>query len=154
MPNLNKVMLMGNLTRDPEIRHTPKGTAVAELSLAINRTWRDEQGNKQEDTTFVEVTLWGRTAELAGQYLAKGKPVYIEGRLQLDTWDDKATGQKRTKMKIVGETMQFLQSGGDRGDRGGQGEQQQSSRSYQRQQQNTAQQSAPSAEDFDDDIPF
>ncbi len=110
MANLNKVMLIGNLTRDPELRHTPKGTAVAELGLAINRVWRDEQGNKQEDTTFVDVTLWGRSAELAQQYLFKGNPVFIEGRLTLDTWDDKATGQKRSKLKVIGETMQFLNS--------------------------------------------
>ena len=110
MANLNKVMLIGNLTRDPELRHTPKGTAVAELSLAINRSWRDDAGTKQEETTFVEVTLWGRTAEVAHQYLTKGLPVYIEGRLSLDTWDDKETGKKRTKMKIVGEALQLLHS--------------------------------------------
>jgi single-strand DNA-binding protein len=110
MANLNKVMLIGNLTRDPELRHTPKGTAVAEISLAINRNWTNEQGQKQEDTTFVEVTLWGRQAELAQQYLTKGRPVYIEGRLNLDTWDDKETGKKRSKLRVVGETLQFLDS--------------------------------------------
>ena len=108
MANLNKIMLIGNLTRDPELRHTPKGTAVAEISLAINRNWRDEAGNKQEEVTFVEVTLWGRTAEVAQQYLSKGKPCYIEGRLSLDTWDDKETGKKRSKLKVVGETLQLL----------------------------------------------
>lgn len=111
MANLNKVLIIGNLTRDPEIRHTPRGTAIAEISVAINRVWKDEQGSKQEETTFVEVTLWGRTAELAQQYLSKGKSVYIEGRLQMDTWEDKETGKKRSKMKIVGENMQFLSSG-------------------------------------------
>ena len=89
MPSLNKVMLIGNLTRDPELRHTSKGTSVAELGLAINRVWKDESGQKQEETTFVDVTLWGRLADLAQQYLIKGRPVYIEGRLNLDTWDDK-----------------------------------------------------------------
>lgn len=110
MANLNKVLLIGNLTRDPDLRHTPKGTAVAELGLAINRTWKDDNGNKQEETTFVDVTLWGRLAELAQQYLFKGNPVYIEGRLSLDTWDDKTTGQKRSKLKVIGENMQFLGS--------------------------------------------
>jgi single-strand DNA-binding protein len=117
MANLNKVMLIGNLTRDPELRHTPKGTAVAELGLAINRVWRDEQNQKQEETTFVDVTLWGRQAELAQQYLTKGNPVYIEGRLNLDTWDDKATGQKRSKLKVIGENLQFLPKGGSPSDR-------------------------------------
>jgi single-strand DNA-binding protein len=110
MPNLNKVMLMGNLTRDPEIKYTPKGTAVADISLAINRVWKNDAGQKQEDTTFVEVELWGRQAEIAGEYLKKGRPVYIEGRLKLDTWDDKQTGQKRSKMRVVGETLQLLGS--------------------------------------------
>ena len=95
MANLNKVMLIGNLTRDPEIKYTPKGSAIAELGLAINRYYTTESGEKKEETTFVDVTLWGRQAEIAKEYLTKGKPVYIEGRLQLDTWDDKQTGQKR-----------------------------------------------------------
>jgi single-strand DNA-binding protein len=108
MANLNKVMLIGNLTRDPELRYTPKGTAVAEIGLAINRVWNNEQGQRQEETTFVDVTLWARQAELAQQYLTKGNPVYIEGRLTLDTWDDKTTGQKRSKLKVIGENLQFL----------------------------------------------
>jgi single-strand DNA-binding protein len=107
MPNLNKVMLIGNLTRDPEIKYTAKGTAIGDLSLAINRSFKGDNGERQEETTFVDVTLWGKTAELAGQYLAKGRPVYIEGRLQLDTWQDKE-GQKRSKLKVIGEVMQFL----------------------------------------------
>ena len=119
MANLNKVMLMGNLTRDPEIKYTPKGTAVAELGLAINRFIPgDGTHEKREETTFVDVTLWGRQAEIAGEYLKKGRPVFIEGRLQLDTWDDKQTGQKRSKLKVVGEAMQLM---GSRGDAGGGG---------------------------------
>lgn len=110
MANLNKVMLIGNLTRDPELRYTPKGTAVAEFGLAINRVWYNEQKQKQEETTFVDCTLWSRQAEIAQQYLTKGSPVYIEGRLSLDTWDDKATGQKRSKLKVVGEAIQLLGS--------------------------------------------
>jgi single-strand DNA-binding protein len=100
---------MGRLTRDPELRYTPKGTALVEIGLAVNRTWTEE-GQKREETTFVDVTLWGRTAEIAQQYLHKGSPVFIEGRLQLDTWDDKQTGQKRSKLRIIGENLQLLGS--------------------------------------------
>jgi single-strand DNA-binding protein len=106
--NLNRVFLIGNLTRDPEVRFTPRGTAVADLGLAINRIFTDEQGTKKEDTTFVYVTLWGRTAEIAQQYLHKGSPVFIEGRLQLDSWDDRHTGQKSSRLRVVGENVQFL----------------------------------------------
>jgi single-strand DNA-binding protein len=121
MPNLNKVMLMGNLTRDPEIKYTPKGTAIADLGLAINRVWTTDQGEKREEVTFVDVELWSRLAELAEQYLKKGRPVYIEGRLKLDTWDDKTTGQKRSKMRVVGEVMQFLGGKEGSGGSGGSG---------------------------------
>ena len=110
MANLNKVMLIGNVTRDPEIRYTPKGTALVDLGLAVNRRYTAENGEKREETTFVDVTFWGRTAEIANEYLKKGRSVYVEGRLQLDSWDDKATGQKRSKLKIVGEEMQMLGS--------------------------------------------
>jgi single-strand DNA-binding protein len=122
MANLNKVMLMGNLTRDPEVRYTPKGTAVAELGLAINRVYTADNNEKREETTFVDVTFWGRTAEIAGEYLKKGRPVFIEGRLQLDTWDDKQTGQKRSKLKVIGEAMQFIGGRGEGGGGGGGGE--------------------------------
>jgi single-strand DNA-binding protein len=115
MANLNKVMLIGNLTRDPELRYTPKGTAVAELGMAIGRVWTNDQGQRQEETTFIDVTLWGRQAELAQQYLSKGRSVYIEGRLKMDTWEDKTSGQKRSKLKVVGEVMQFIGGGGGGG---------------------------------------
>ena len=108
MASYNKVLLMGNLTRDPEVRYTPKGTAVAALGLAVNRIWTTESGEKKEEVTFVDVEVWGRQAETAGEYLSKGRPVFIEGRLRLDTWDDKETGQKRSKLKVVGERIQFL----------------------------------------------
>lgn len=111
MANLNKVMLIGNLTRDPEIRYTPKGTAVAEIGLAINRTWSDN-GVKKEEVTFVGVTLWAHLAELAGKYLVKGRPVYIEGHLAQESWEDKATGKKQTKTKVVAESMQFMGGNG------------------------------------------
>ena len=108
MASFNKVILLGNLTRDPEVRYTPKGTAVADLGIAVNRTYTAESGEKREEVTFVDVTFWGRTAENAGQYLKKGRPVFVEGRLQLDSWDDKQSGQKRSKLKVVGELLQFL----------------------------------------------
>ncbi|HEY0789461.1 MAG TPA: single-stranded DNA-binding protein, partial [Chthoniobacterales bacterium] len=102
---------IGNLTRDPEIRHTPKGTAVAELGLAVNRVIpADEGGEKREEVTFVDVPVWGRQAEVAQQYLTKGRSVFIEGRLQLDTWDDKQSGQKRSKLRVVCEHLQLLGS--------------------------------------------
>lgn len=109
MASFNKVILIGNLTRDPQVRYTPGGSAVCEIGLAVNRSWFDKQTNtKKEEVTFVDVTLWGRDAEVAGEYLAKGRPVLIEGRLSLDTWDDKATGQKRSKLKVTAERMQML----------------------------------------------
>ena len=110
MASFNKVILLGNLTRDPEVRYTPKGSAVADLGIAVNRQYTLENGEKREEVTFVDVTFWGRTAEVAGEYLKKGRPVFIEGRLQLDTWDDKQSGQKRSKLKVIGETMQMLGS--------------------------------------------
>jgi len=114
MASFNRVILMGNLTRDPEVRYTPSGTAVSEVGLAVNRTWIDKQTNqKKEEVTFVEVTLWGRQAEVAGEYLGKGRGVLIEGRLQFDQWDDKETGQKRSKLRVVGESMTMLPGRGD-----------------------------------------
>lgn len=116
MASFNKVILMGNLTRDPEVRYTPSGTAVSEVGLAVNRTWFDKQTNqKREEVTFVDVTLWGRQAEVAGEYLGKGRGVLIEGRLQLDQCDDKETGQKRSKLRVVGENMTMLPGRGDGG---------------------------------------
>lgn len=122
MASFNKVILVGNLTRDPQVKYTTGGTAVAELGLAVSRQWFDKQSNsKKEETTFVDVTLWGRTAEVAGEYLAKGRPVLIEGRLQLDTWEDRETKQKRSKLRVVGENMTMLGSRGDGGGGGGSG---------------------------------
>lgn len=112
MANLNKVMLIGNLVADPELRYTPKGTAVTDLRLAVNRVRSNEQGQRQEETTYLDVTLWARQAEIACQYLNKGRAVFIEGRLQTETWEDKNSGQKRSKLKIVGENMQFIGGGG------------------------------------------
>ena len=108
MANLNKVMLIGNLTRDPELRQTPKGTAVAQFGLAVNRTFKGEDGQGREETTFVDLEAWGKQAEVIAKYLSKGKPVFIEGRLKLDQWEDKNGGGKRSKMRVVVENFQFL----------------------------------------------
>ena len=118
MANLNKVFLMGNLTADPELRYTPKGTAVTDIRLAINRYYAGDNSERQEETTFVDVTLWNRQAEVAGNYLSKGRGVFVEGRLQLDSWEDKASGQKRTKLRVIGENIQLFPRGGE-GDMGG-----------------------------------
>lgn len=111
MPSLNTVLLIGNLTRDPEVKYTNSGKAIADIGLAINRKYTDGNGERKEDVTFVDVKLWGKLADLAGQYLKKGRPVFIEGRLQTESWEDKQTGQKRSKMIVVGEQMQFLGGG-------------------------------------------
>lgn len=121
MANFNKVILLGNVTRDPELRYTPKGSAVTEVGIAVSRQFTADNGEKREETTFVDVTLWGRIAEIAGEYLRKGRPVLIEGRLQLDSWEDKQSGQKRSKLRVVGETMQLLGSRQDSGGGGGGG---------------------------------
>lgn len=122
MANLNKVMLMGNITREIELRYTPKGTAVADIGLAVNRVRTGESGERIEETTFVDVTLWGRTAEVVHQYAAKGHPLFVEGRLHMDTWVDKTTGGNRSKLKVVADNIQLMGSKGGGG--GGQAPQQ------------------------------
>ena len=163
MASVNKVMLLGNLTRDPEIRYTPKGTAVTDLGMAINRIRTGDNGERIEEVTYVDVTLWGRSAELAGQYLSKGRSVFIEGRLQLDQWDDKATGQKRSRLRVVGENMQFIGGQGQGGGGGNaEGGNPQQSKPAQQQQQPSGDSAPPqsggaAASSFDDDaddIPF
>lgn len=115
MASFNKVILMGNLTRDPELRVTPKGTAVCQLGLAVNSTYKDKEGNTKEDVTFVDVDVFGRQAEVIAKYMAKGRPILIEGRLKLDSWESKE-GDKRSKLKVILENFQFV---GARGDSGG-----------------------------------
>ena len=115
MPSLNKVMLIGNLTQDPELRRIPSGTAVSTLRMALNESFQNKSGEKVERTVFLDVDVWDRQAETCQQYLSKGSPVFIEGRLQMDTWDDKETGQKRSRLKVRAERVQFL-SGGPRRD--------------------------------------
>src|SRR5258705_1714771 len=111
MANFNKVILAGNLTRDPEMRYTPKGTAVTKIGVAINRTWKSETGETKEEVTFVDVDAFGRTAEVIAQYLKKGRPILMEGRLRYETWEDKQTKQKRSKLGVVMESFQFMDSG-------------------------------------------
>jgi len=110
MASFNKVIIAGNLTRDPEMRYTPKGTAVARITLAVNRTYTTETGDKKEEVSFVEVDAWGRQAEVISQYMKKGRPLLVEGRLKQDTWEDKNTHQKQSKLKVVLEGFTFIDS--------------------------------------------
>ena len=105
--NLNKVLIMGNLTRDPELKYVPSGTAVASFGLAANRTYTDSNGERQEDTCFVDIVAWNRLAEVCGDYLTKGKPVFVEGRLQYHSWESE-DGGKRSKLEVVAQNIQFL----------------------------------------------
>jgi single-strand DNA-binding protein len=156
MANLNKVMLIGNLTRDPELRVTPKGTAICTFSLAVNRKFKDESGGEREEVTYVDIEAWGKSGENISKYCTKGRPLFVEGRLRLDTWEDKNTKEKRSRMKVVCENFQFL--GGGRGDSAGAGggEGGGESRSY----SPAPRASAPSRpapaqqENLDEDVPF
>lgn len=144
----NKVLLMGNLTRDVELRHTPNNQAVANLGLAVNRKYRTGEGEMREETTFVDCEAWGRTAETLSKYLRKGRPVFLEGRLKLDQWQDKDSGQNRSKLKVVVDSFQFIDSRGEGGGGGGDG----GGGGY-----SEAPQSAPAGaggQIADDDIPF
>lgn len=143
MPNLNKVMLMGNLTRDPELRYTQNNTAVCQIGLAINRKWKDASGADKEEVVFIDCEAWGRTAEVLNQYVRKGDPIFIEGRLKLDQWQDKE-GNNRSKLKVVVEGMQFLKGKSD-------GQQQ---RQADRQSATSATNTGPHVPIGDDDIPF
>jgi single-strand DNA-binding protein len=122
MASLNKIYLMGNLTRDPELRHTPSGTAVCKIGLAVNRRFTTAQGEQRDETCYVDIEAWGRTAEQCNQYLRKGSSAFIEGRLRMDQWEDKATGQKRSRLLVHAENVQFI-GGGARA--GGAGEERQ-----------------------------
>ena len=108
MASFNKVILAGNLTRDPELRYTPKGTAIAQMGLAVNRSWKTETGELKEEVTFVDVSAFGRQAEVVAQYLKKGRPLLVEGRLKLEQWEDKNTHQKQSKLKVVLESFSFI----------------------------------------------
>ena len=147
MPNFNKVYLMGNLTRDPELRQTPSGTAVCQFGLAVNRVYNSASGERQEETTFVDVEAWGRQAETISKYVSKGNPLFVEGRLKLDSWENKE-GEKRSKMKVVLENMQLISQ---RGEGGGGFNPSQSAP-----QARPAASSAPAqqSEDIEEDVPF
>jgi single-strand DNA-binding protein len=148
MASLNKVFLIGNLTRDPELRMTPKGTAICTFGLAVNRQFRDEAGGTREETTFVDLEAWGKTGELVSKYLSKGSPAMVEGRLRFDSWESKA-GEKRNKLKVVVDNVQFLSSRGEGGSK---------ESSAPEGRQSTPQREAPASEsqgnDVDDDVPF
>ena len=121
MPNLNRVMLMGNLTRDPELRYLPNNTAVVNFGMAMNRRWRGQEGEQRDETTFVDCSAFARTAEVINQYLKKGRPVFIEGRLKYEQWQDRESGANRSRLSVVVENFQFIDSrGGDSADEGGQ----------------------------------
>jgi len=114
MASLNKVLLMGNVTRDPELRYISSGTAVLDLGLAVNRRVKSQDGTWTDEATFLTVTVWGKQAESCAEYLSKGRAVFVEGRLHMDQWDDKKTGEKRSRLQITAENVQFLGGGGGR----------------------------------------
>ena len=113
MPDFNKVFLMGHLTRDPEIRHTQSGTAICSFGMAINRKWKGKDDRDGEEVCFVDLTAWGKTGEVINEYCHKGSPLFVEGRLKLDQWEDKQSGQKRSKLGVTLESFQFLGSKGE-----------------------------------------
>ena len=154
MANFNKVYLIGNLTRDPELRVTPKGTAICQFGLAVNRQFKDESGSVRDETTFVDIEAWGRQGETISKYCTKGRPLFVEGRLKFDQWEDKTSGQKRSKLKVVLEGFQFL---GGRGDGAPGGEPDRSVPSPERNAppvRGGGRPSAPATDGVDEDVPF
>lgn len=160
MAYLNKVFLIGNLTRDPELRVTPKGTAICSFGLAVNRQFRDESGAARDETTFVDIEAWGKQGELVSKYLVKGNPCMVEGRLRFDSWEDKTSGQKRSKLKVVLDNVQFLSRGPGAGGGGAPAEMGGESVSEERSSPpppRSTQRPAPppeSAPGLEDDVPF
>lgn len=156
MASFNKVIIAGNLTRDPELRYTPKGTAVARITLAVNRNYQDESGQRKEEVSFVDVEAWGRQAETVSQYMRKGRPLLVEGRLKQDTWEDKNTKQKQSKLKVVLEGFTFIDSRapGEGGPGGGGSDAPRPARPAPQQPaaSTPAEPEGPGAED--DDVPF
>ena len=158
MANLNKVMLIGNLTRDPELRVTPKGTAICQFSLAVNRKFKDESGGEREEVTYIDVEAWSKQGETIAKYCTKGRPLFVEGRLRLDQWEDKTTKEKRSRMKVVLENFQFL--GGGRADGGAPGAGGSEGGSEPRYAAPAPRSSAPKSaapaaqENLDEDVPF
>ena len=154
MANLNKVMLIGNLTRDPELRVTPKGTAICTFSIAVNRKFKDDSGGEREEVTYVDIEAWGKSGENISKYCTKGRPLFVEGRLRLDQWEDKTTKEKRSRMKVVLENFQFL--GGGRAEGGAPGaEGGGEARTYAPRAGAAPKPAAPAAqENLDEDVPF
>jgi len=148
MASLNKVFLMGNLTRDPEVRHTPKGTAVGDLAMAINMTYRAQDGTEKEEVCYVDVVVWGRQAETCRDYLSKGAPVFVEGRLQLDQWEG-PEGEKKSRLRVRADRVQFLSRGGG----GARGPRAEGGASRERGGESSPSK-APAADPADDDVPF
>jgi single-strand DNA-binding protein len=163
MAYLNKVFLIGNLTRDPELRVTPKGTAICQFGLAVNRQFKDESGQTRDETTFVDIEAWGKQGELVSKYLTKGSPAMVEGRLKFDQWEDKQTQQKRSKLKVVLDNVQFLSSrgnggggapGGPGGDEGGEPPSGGSPERHAPPARSNTKPAAPAPESLDEDVPF
>ena len=157
MANLNKVLLMGNLTRDPEVKYTPKGTAVGDLSIAINDSYKAQDGTIKETVTYVDIEVWGRQAETCKQYLTKGRPIFVEGQLRLDQWET-PQGEKKSRLKVRADRVQFLGGGPGRSGGGG-GEQRSASSSSSDTGRTAARPASTVSEDRpplpdDDDIPF
>lgn len=161
MPSVNKVILIGNLTRDPELRYTPAGRALCEVGMAVNRKYKLESGESREEVTYLDITFWGKQAEVVAKWMKKGRPLYVDGRLQMDTWDDKTTGQKRSKIRIVAEDFQFL--GGDRapgsgGEEGGEYEEERAAPAPRRAASPQSSSPPPARAEMpsldDDDVPF
>lgn len=160
MANFNKVYLIGNLTRDPELRVTPKGTAICQFGLAVNRQFKDESGALRDETTFVDIEAWSKQGETIAKYCTKGRPLFVEGRLKFDQWEDKASGQKRSKLKVVLEGFQFLGSRGDGAAAGGAGGGEDADQTPERHSppargsNRPATPTAPAQESADEDVPF
>lgn len=159
MANFNKVYLIGNLTRDPELRVTPKGTAICQFGLAVNRQFKDESGALRDETTFVDIEAWGKQGETIAKYCTKGRPLFVEGRLKFDQWEDKTSGQKRSKLKVVLEGFQFLGSRGDgasggSGGGGGGDDADQTPERHAPPARGANRPAAPAAEGSDEDVPF
>jgi len=155
MASFNRVILVGNITRDIELKYIPSGTAVTEIGLAVNDRRKNQSGEWVEETTFVDITLWGRTAEVASEYLSKGSPILVEGRLKLDTWE--TDGQKRSKLRVIGERMQMLGSRGGGGGGGGRPPSSFDESEYSQAARSDEPESAPAPEGGgapSDDIPF
>ena len=153
MASLNQVLLMGNLTRDPEVRHTPKGTAVGDLAMAINMTYKAQDGTEKEEVCYVDVVVWGRQAETCRDYLTKGAPVFVEGRLQLDQWEG-PEGEKKSRMRVRADRVQFLSRSGGGGGGGARGPRSDGAGGGAPSEGGAPKQASPPRDLPEDDVPF